>query len=436
MSIALTTPPPEFAFSGDRIRAVFTIPDAVTDAGNNAVNKIFLDEALTVGMSWTLIYGGKQLTITVSNSPDDSGTQLESRVSSSGPFNNEYQAELLRGNYILQNDFIIASAVDGIQLIARKKGSSFNIDTYNVTPGAKEEIKPNLQVKFILYCENSANLAWENIYETELTVLIGDEGTAEAVLNDKLHDYMMAAIREQMPDIPGEEPLQCTKSCRRYYFEYAEIFGEVPVIKKLHKSAEFTVLHGGFSNIGQATKDLSSLLSPSGPENDAFLKQGYLEQQTRTDQLQYLYFFNTRAVASLTLKCKFWFTDGTASTIDPYADVTILGHRKYSFDVRFDHLFDPEDYPTLTVKKYELWLADDEGEVMSQSRFYILDYEYREFYRYFLNWSSWGTFDSRMFYGKGSTEFDLVQSEAEKSDYNPEEISKGGAIVFNSSITI
>ncbi|WP_285055126.1 hypothetical protein [Pedobacter ginsengisoli] len=434
MSIALTTPPPAFAFSGDRIRAAFTIPDAVSDAGNNAVNKIYLDEELSVGMSWTLIYGGKQVTITVSNTPDDSGTQLESRASSSGPFNNEYQAELLRGNYILQNDFIIASAVDGIQLIARKKGISFNIDTYNITPGVKEEIKPNLQVKFILYCENAANLAWENIYETELTVLIGDEGTAEAVLNDKLHDYMMAAIREQMPDIPGEDPLQCKKSCRRYYFEYAEIFGDVPMIQKLHKSSEFTVLHGGLSTIGQATKDLAELLAPGAVESDRFLKQGYVEQHTRTDQPQYLYFFNTRANVTATMKCKFWFTNGTASTIDLYEGVSFLLNRKYGFDIRFDHIFDPEDHPTLTVKKYEVWLVNDAAAVISESRFWILDYDYRQFYRYFLNWSSWGTFDSRMFYGKSSTELELVQAEAEKSDHNPQQISKGESLVFNISI--
>jgi hypothetical protein len=41
--------------------------------------------------------------------------------------------------------------------------------------------------------------------------------------------------------------------------------------------------------------------------------------------------------------------------------------------------------------------------------------------------------DSRMFYGKGSHEFNLVQSKAEKGYVNPFEISKGSSLIYNSN---
>jgi hypothetical protein len=226
----------------------------------------------------------------------------------------------------------------------------------------------------------------------------------------------------------------CKKSCRKYYFEYAESYGEPLAIKRLYKSPEYTVLHGGLSSVGESSKSLLSILAPDTvPAHDQFLKQGPKELSTRADQPQYLYFLNTRDAVTVTLNCKYYFTDGSIAAVT-LGNVALAKYEKAGFNIRFDKIFIPEDYPVKKVKKYEVWLSTITGTVISESRFYALDDQYRKHFKYFLNWSSFGTMDSRMFYGKGSVEFDLVQAEADKVSNNPLSLTQGTSLVYNISI--
>jgi len=134
-----------------------------------------------------------------------------------------------------------------------------------------------------------------------------------------------------------------------------------------------------------------------------------------------------------TIKCKFEFTDGSFATI-PLDTYSLSKYVKFGFKLRFDELFKPEDYPVKQVRRYHVWLSAPNGSEISETRTFVLDYSYKKQFRYFLSWSSWGALECRMFYGKGSVEFDLVQSVADKNTSLPGGISQGNSVVFNSSI--
>lgn len=428
MPVVLTTPPPVLALSADKITAKFTCTGIYDQVGVTAINTIPLPGTVAPGAEIIIKYGSTSITMVAAPVPDVSGEQFISGVVST-----EVRSAYFQANYLLSRDFNITVVGANMLLTAKRTGLGFNIESYNTTAGVTEIIKSNYSLQFRLFCENPANNGYDLINEDPVTVSFLSIITAEAIIGERLHSYITDEVMNNLPDVPADMPVVCKKSCRKYYFEFAEVYGDIPKVKKVNKSDVYTVLHGGLSSIGQATKTIQELLSPGTIEKDCFLKQGTFEESTTPDQPQYLYFFNTRLAVNASLYVKFYFTNGSVASKKLH-DVLIPDHRKVAFNVQFDKIFIAEDYPTLTVEKYELWLTDNSSAVISVSHIFYLDYRYLEYQRYFMNWSSWGTMDSRMFFGKGSVEFDLVQSEAQRSDHDPFDIEKGSSLIYSSSI--
>lgn len=439
MSVTLLNPPPAFAFSRDQLKLSFRCDETMEVTGVRALNRLrFLTLPVVAGTSVVLEYGSESVTMTAAASPDDSGTQFPSGVSDIYKLVEYFQA-----NYQLSTDFSIFKPIQGVDFLffeARKAALGYDmvaktgaIEILTTSAGRPPREKTNYGVLIRLYCENAANDAFEVIYEETVPVTYGTDGLAEVNISDKLHDYITSEIYNNPPEYPTGSSIYCRRSCRRYYFEYAECWGSPVQVKKLHRSAEFTVLHGGLSTVGQAFKDIRSMLAPGERTKDRFLKQGPLELSTKADQPQYLYFFNTRAQTSATLNCRFYFTDGTVAVITILTE-TLASARKYGWNITLNRLFVADDYPSKKVDKYELWLTDATAAVISESRFYLVDRELRQYHKYFLNWSSWGTMDTRMFYGKGSVEFELVQSEAERAGAAPSPGNLGSSLVYDTSI--
>jgi hypothetical protein len=428
MSIALSATPPLISFSGDRIAAKFTCTDIFSQAGVKAVNKINIPDPAYVGDTIEIKYGGKTVVMTA-GSMDDSGTKFYNTNSIAvAP---ELQLQCFKDNYQLSQDFIITISGSQLTFTAKLPGTSFNMIGFNTTPGSVEKLRSNYGIQFRLFLENIENTGYDLIGQYFLNVQIGPPNIVDALIGDKLHTVISDDIRRLLPEIPFFGTMACKVSCRKYYFEYAEQYNDQ--VRKVYTSDIRTVLHGGFSALGQATKNISSELYLTNGIA-CFLKQGAKSISTRADQPQFLYYYNTQLAFDSSMQLKFYFTDGTVATKTLYSMI-LQGGRKYAFNLQFDKIFIPGDYPTKSVKQYEVWMQNASGVKISESRFYVLDTVYRPYLKYFLNWSSWGTVDSRMFYGKGSHELNLVQSKAEKGYYNPSEISKGSSMVYNSSAT-
>jgi hypothetical protein len=436
MSVTLISQNPLYAFSGDQLKLQFQCENRMEVMGAKSVNGLTISSALVGGATISLKYGQTEVLMRAEGVPDDSGYQIPSGTAS--------EIDLLpyfQSNYILSRDFHIT--VVGTEMIFTAKQEYLGFDfvaspggswqTVNKTPGVVSKEKANYGIYFRLYCQNPSQDKFEMIYDRRLPVVYGSNGIAELSIGERLHEYISEEIRNSMPDIPESDPLLCKKSCRKYYYEFAESYGDPITIMKLHKSPTYSILHGGLSTIGEATSSLSDLISTSSGFT-RFLKQGDQVNLTRSNQRQYLYYYNPAAQFHVTMNCRLRFTDGSKVVIRLH-DLDLPQFSKYAFNVGYEKVFNAATYPGRILLAYDIWLSGSNGVRVSDSQTYIMDYRPLQFIRYFVNWSSWGTMDSRMFYGRGSIEFDLVQSEAEKSNRNPSRITQGNSLVYDIRLT-
>lgn len=431
MGISLTSPPSPLSFSGNNIVAGFTCTEIYTQVGVKSVNSILLPDDVLPEDTIVIKYGNNSITFTAAVAPDNSGEQYyATTVGASVPW--LWKVDCFRANYIISQDFDITTVDNNLIFTAKRIGLGYDIQGYNVTPGAAEIIKPNYGIQFRLFCESADYSGYEIIYQQRINVSFL-EGKAEAPINNNLHDYIAAELSRNLPDIPATAIINCKKSCRKYYFEYCESYGEPIKAKKVYKSPVYTVIFGGLSYKRNLTANLTNLLAPGAISEDRFLSQAPMVQSTRSNQQQFLYFLNTRATVTAKVRCIFYFRDESSETADLYTS-ELVSNRKYAFNVTFDLIFIPAEFADKVVYKYEIFLIDQDGAQISEKKTFWMDYSPKEFVRYFLNYSSWGTLDSRMFCGKGSVEFELTQSEATKIHQGSPDIRSGTSIVYDLSL--
>jgi hypothetical protein len=373
MSVALTSSPPLIAFSGDRLTAEFTCEDIFSQVGNKAINKITIPDPVNVNYGIILKWGGKSVTMTAAAVPDSSGTQFF--ATSGMPVLPESQRQCFADNYLLSQDFIITNNGNEITLTAKQNGTLYNISGFLFSSGTVETLRPNYGIYLRLYLENIENNGYNLIGEYFHNVKVGPPHIVSAPIGDKLHTVITEDIRKLLPEIPFFGTMECKVSCRKYFFEYAETYNDQ--VRKVFTSDVKTVIHGGFSTLGKATKNISSeILLTSGIA--CFLKQGSRRVNTRTDQPQFLYFYNTKVAFNSSMQIKYYFTDGTVATKTLYS-LMIQGGRKYGFNLQFDKVFIPGDYATKEVDQYEVWIQNQSGLKISESRFYVLDITHRPY---------------------------------------------------------
>lgn len=433
MSVTLSSSPPALAFSGDKIFAGFTCENLFEAPPVKSINKLTLPGSPEIGSTFTIKWGNNTVIMKAALVPDDSGYQF--LASTFGLiFTPAAQLPYFKDNYLLSKDFILSENGSEIILEAKNPGAAYNLSIGNLTQGSTAAVKPNYGIQFRLYCENAAGTGFEMIDESPLSVLVkSSSGYAEAPIGDKIHTYVSQEIRKNYPDKPEADPLECKKSCRRYYFEFAESSGDPIIVRKVQTSPVYTILHGALSHKARLTKSLPALISPGELIEDRFLSQAPLIVSTRSNQQQFLYFFNTRTTRSVRVKCKFYFRDNSNYNLN-LATVELKTLHKYGFNVTFDKLFDSVLHAGKIVYKYEIYLEAEDNSRVSEIRTFWMDYSPKRYIRYFLNYSSWGTMDSRMFYGKGTTEFEITQFEAEKAYSNTSDPMAGTSLVYNISL--
>ncbi|WP_316780365.1 hypothetical protein [Pedobacter antarcticus] len=419
MSVSLSTAPPNFAFSADLIKVRFACQNYLSRAAEKSVNTVPISGTAEV----TLKYNGYTIVMTPTDAPDDSGTQYLKNGPLSTILDN------FGSNFYLNQDFNLQVSGSNLVLTAKAAGPAFDISGYNSVKGSSEKIKQNYSIAFRLFCEKIDNSGFELIYEASQPLLYSEPGYAEVPIGDKLHEHIGKELRSSYPEYPDRNYVNCTKSCRRYYFEFAESYeGQTHKVKK---SPFYTILHGGLSYVSQFNSTLQSLIAPAAPSADRFLKQGHTTVYTRTNQPQYLYFFNTREIFQSKLQIKATYKDGSTATKDIYPG-ELYGFKKYAFDITFNKVIAPLFDTAKVITKYQVQLMSVAGP-RSEIRTYILNYEYRSYVRYFLNWSSFGSFDTRLCYGKGNSEFELSQKEVSRMLSQGYDIKQGESYAYDLS---
>jgi len=449
MAVTLSQSPPPFAFSGNFIPVKFETDNYIEDEGALAENYIlfFLPVTLLAGESIPLKYGNTSVTFDITAQADDSGSSIPA-----GTYTNLDQlVPYFTCNLDLSRDFDIWPAAEGrLNFTAKKPNNGFDLEYFSSLKfwitrevnGRPRTLRKNFSIWFELYCQNSDHSAYEKIYEHTIPLSFDKGNVAEMDVADKLRDHLLLAIDSgpEIPSLSSPTPLACKKTCRKYYFRYAEMYGQPIKVRKVIQSPSYTVILGGMSYVGQIEKNISTLFQPDAADRskDRFLKQsqGSISSTlTRQSQPQFLYFFNTRVSGAGTrLKAKWHFNEG-GSAEEILSVFDMLQHEKYGFNVRFDKAFIPANHAGKSVSHYEIWLESSAGSRLSEVRTYILDYSILQYLRYFLFLTSWGAVETLATIGQGSSEYQIEQQEAARVRISGSPLSAGDRSVFGISLT-
>ncbi|MFD2163665.1 hypothetical protein ACFSJU_14745 [Paradesertivirga mongoliensis] len=439
MAVTNPTTPASYNFSKNFIPLRFLSDNYLEQAGVKSINVLGFFNAVANGTVITISFGANVVTFTaVSTAPDTSGLQIPA-----GAGDVAYAASLVayfQANHIIDQYFDIHASGNAVLFTAKKAGTGFDFtavtnavfELENITPGVTQIVRDAYYIHFELFCQNADHTDFVSIHTAQISLRSDQPGISEVDIADRLNAYLETDVLD-IPDTGSTAALLCKKSCRKFYYTYAESWGQPAVVRKKIKSAEYTILAGGLSFKGNHVKTLPGLLVPDVADatKDRFLKQGSSHQYTRKDQPQFLYFFNTRATQDGRLRVKFTFTDGTASADVTVTAVALTTLGKVAFNVTHDRLFTPADYPGKLVKHYEVWLETVAGVKISETRTYYLNYKAQQFVRYMVSWSSWGAFDTRLCYGKATSSLELVQQEAKRILKSGDDIKKGNSTVFD-----
>jgi hypothetical protein len=441
--ITLLQEPPAYAFSGNFIPLKFETDNFLEDEGqaseNFIISKFYLDETIPEGFIMQIRYGSNTLNFTATANPDASGTQIPSGQITAAKI--AAIMTCLGYNSQLSNDFVLGN--NGIIIIfkAKKKGYGYNFEastdsifTYvNDEQGRPEIVRPNFAIQFELFLQDEGKDTFSRIYSNRLIIQPGDEYVASIDIADKLHNILV----NDGPDLPDGNVTNyaCSKSCRLYYYTYAESYGELIKSYSTTVSSKYTVLAGAFSYLGALNNTLSGFLEPNPSDKafNRFLSQTSAPVYTRPDQPQYLTWFNTGEAGFYTFNIRFYFINELPQTLT-YANAAYGQHRKTSFNVSFSNVFDPAVYPGKAVERYECWIADAADFAVTETTTYWVNYEHQQYARYFLYNSSMGSIESMCCHGKGSAQFELVQQEAKRvrrSDYS---VTDGDSVIFDTRL--
>lgn len=433
MSVSLLTPPADHSFSNNFITAKFFCTGFIQQQGVKAVNRMLFNVFPNTEVSLTIGYGNTTVLLSAALTPDESGSQFPADATSTSQI-----VPFLKKNFFLNKDFDITNTTDSIILTAKEKSLGFDISIIakvnedisfiTTTNGIPEIKKPNYTVNFRLFLENAVHSGFDLIYSANLQLYSDQPGVAIAPIGDKIHQRITADIDKYGLEIPQLTYLECNVTCRKYYFEFAESFGENVQVQKINTSPTYNVVHGGFSFQAKTNKTLAGVISPGSPPEDRFLKQSS-NQFSRADQPQFLYFYNTRETKSeAKLVVKRIFTDGSSDQVNLYY-INLEQYRKYAFNVSYGNIYTGSKF----LDRYEIHVADNLGARISEFQIFNITRDKKRFVRYFLNWSSWGALDSRCFTGKGQPTLNIVYEKSERVLQDGYKLISGDSKIFGKS---
>lgn len=443
MAITNTLTPTPFTFSGNFIPLEFSSDNIIATAGVKSVNRLTITGTAGTG-TLTIKYGARSLVFTFTATPDDSGLQLPT-----GDIATVYNA--IKSNYYLSLDYDITQTTSDIVFTAREAAygldwsatsTASGVSFTQVTPGKSQVKRDNFAVFFELWCETDNHSTFEKIYTASLPITTSRVNVAEVDIADKLNDYMLLSIDSapEIPDQTGVSVLSCKKTCRKYFYRYAESFGNPVTVTSVKQSQTYTALAGGLSYVASNEKTIAGILQPDAadPTQDRFLKQSQgtaIAVKTRPSAPQFLYFFNTRnAVTGAKLKVKWYYREG-GSLVEDLAALNLGQFEKVAFNLRYDKIFSGSTHGGKSAEKYEVWLENSTAVRISEIQTYLVAIDFKKFVRYFLFLSSWGAVDTKIITGRGSSEYKIEKQEAQRFRTSGSKITAGDSVYFDVKAT-
>ncbi|MBS7565074.1 hypothetical protein KHS38_11725 [Mucilaginibacter sp. Bleaf8] len=446
MAIRLISTPKEISFS--RNPNIFRFKSDAQRSYNGAVCLAYLYLNITddQDIPFTLTYGNQKLPMRVTTVPDDSGYQI---TKISGNENHDaliiQAAKDLNANFYLNRDFDITTDTVGggtryVKFTAKSPGTAFNLQSdrsdyncyvYTMQSGADEVLNKNFRLYYELWVENATGSGYDKKSEAYLEPGI----TGEAAIDLSLHlTGALLADGYDRPSLKNAIAKRDILSLRKYYLQYAEVYGDTQVIRKLNKTETFYSLLGGISN--ELLEEFAFPESFTSQGKLRFLKQEPQEKYIRPEQPEFLSVVTfSQGYAQLQLATKMYFTDDSTLNLPGAAFPAVPKYTKLTFPVGYAQNNLNLVAGDKQLYKYEVYLVDEQGATVSEIKTYWLDGDYKPYTRYYLYLSSWGTYDTQITYGKASAAYELVKQQANVTRVGAFQLMNGEQVDYSNSLT-
>ena len=209
---------------------------------------------------------------------------------------------------------------------------------------------------------------------------------------------------------------------RRFYLKHAQQYGTPPVPAASTTLDYHYVLRGGLNFYQARNRAWFSGYHPSG--GAPFLTWEPDGKYVLADQPEYLYYLVPADAAGFERQVRLRFSDGTSQLV-PYSGVNaaVRANEVYCLPVSYQALgLESLRTPARHVSSWEVWVTDDQGAVVSETRRYHLDPQAYPQRRYFLFATSLGGMATYAALGEAQLEAEVTGEELGRTlapDYDP-----------------
>jgi len=427
MSITVTKDLPFVGCIGNPMELGLETDNMYTDDGSFAVFGLnFTGIDTTPGHSFKVSYNDIEITFTLTENLDDSGTTI--RVAETGESIDSWiekvAADMYR-NYYLSRDFKIeTSAVyDHVKFTARNKGTKYNaaiteINLVNVTGfliyAVDQQLRDNFNILVRTVMDNG--IINEDI--------IPPDQSGNCLVD--LHDIFSGQLTPEFYWPESTAPLYVHREnfCKEYEISYAELYDNNVFALTQYSRTVHAILGAFDYKMLAGLNDITYSFLDFITTFKAFLTWQPIQKTINKTQPEKLFYLIYDDFSHLKLKLKIYYTDNSESA--PLTPVNLDGGSMYDvfeFMVGYAAL-DVEQYSTTkTVKKYEVWIEDGSDNVRSHVRTFIVDTNDYRHERIFLFRNSFGAFDTFRATGrkKHINNYERMVIEKNVSDFSVQE---------------
>lgn len=371
----------------------------VTDENNTTVTTDFQDPAnnnyrisVTSPLNWSVPNIGNDFDIVGIEWPTSGGTT---------PGAHEYSTEPLEGPEDLSTptppeESLKVIAVPGMELAANKIFRTVQANPANYEQG-NYELYGELRVEKI-----SGSNTYERTLTSRLSPNVDDRVTFE--LQDGIADFFPLPTLD--PFAISSVALTNDNQIRAQFYA-AESYGDPATVQNLVLVSTFRVLNGGIPKVFDIDFFNSFL-----PGTKRFLTWHPGTKRIDPQQPELLHFFAYEGITEIKLMIKVYFTDQTDDTITRSTTTGILQNRIYRIPAGFMSLNINAVDPEKQVVKYDLWLEDQNSDVIANPMTYVIEQVPRSTARYWMYTNSLGMWEIMRTEGKTSN---VVNIEKETS---------------------
>lgn len=398
MSITVTKIPPLLSLAGNPVECTLESNNMYETEGVTAMVKISFTNLN--GFSSSITFSWTANSVTVTAFPYNGIIWPDPKQ-----FLQSFINQRLESSYQLNRDFKIYLEGSGwstkLVFEARQEGADYNL-THNIanttnetTTGVDEEIRDFFRIAWQLEVYDSDLADYQDIGELQLETP-DEDGEVTIDISNLLQSELLKKFT-----YPETTTLMQTQNdlIGKFRMKYCEVYGN-PVayynfsfVKNVDPLV-FYFIQGAISYLRmtailqQGFNFYTWLIS-----KQKFLTFSPARKYIHTQQPEKLYLF-IKISMTAKLYAKAYFTDGTTSAN------TLLASKDYStydmaeFIVGYGKAGIAAITPAKTVKRYDIWVENSTGVLLSEVKSFIVDHNYYEFNRFFIFKNSLGMYES------------------------------------------